>query len=155
MLWLGDGAGVPVIASGVDAGQALYSRHLISHDRDTSSPINFSLNRAIPLVADKPINYTYFSAGSQTEGGCNTPAPYKRQVLSTLGYNQLAILGGPKASGLRFAMPDNLYNCEVGELNSIGGNYREWGGTPNDPGIRLRAAISIDVATHRQVCAVN
>ena len=155
MFWLGDGAGAPVIASGVDAGQALYSRHLISHDLDLSSPINFSLNRAIPLVADKPINYTYFSAGSQTEGGCNTPAPYNCQPLSTRGYNQLAILGGPKASGLWFAMPDNLYNCEDGELNSICGHYREWGGTPNDPDIKLGAAILIDVATHRQVCAVN
>ena len=155
MFWLGDGAGAPVIASGVDAGQALYSRHLISHDLDLSSPINFSLNRAIPPVADKPINYTYFSAGSQTEGGCNTPAPYNCQPLSTRGYNQLAILGGPKASGLWFAMPDNLYNCEDGELNSICGHYREWGGTPNDPDFKLGAAISIDVATHRQVCAVN
>ena len=52
-------------------------------------------------------------------------------------------------------MPDNLYNCEDGELNSICGHYREWGGTPNDPDIKLGAAISIDVATHRQVCAVN
>ena len=83
------------------------------------------------------------------------PAPYNCQPLSTRGYNQLAILGGPKASGLWFAMPDNLYNCEVGELNSICGHYREWGGTPNDPDIKLGAAISIDVATHRQVCAVN
>ena len=31
---------------------------------------------------------------------------------STRGYNQIAILGCPKASGLWFAMPDNLYNCE-------------------------------------------
>jgi hypothetical protein len=71
------------------------------------------------------------------------------------GYNQLAILGGPKSSGLWFAMPDNLYNCEDGELKSICGHYREWGLTPNDPDIKLGAAISIDVAAHRQVYAVN
>jgi hypothetical protein len=40
-------------------------------------------------------------------------------------------------------------------LSSICSHYREWGGTPNDPDIKLGAAISIDVAAHRQVCAVN
>jgi hypothetical protein len=77
------------------------------------------------------------------------------KTASTRGYNQLAILGGPKSSGLWFAMPDNLYNCEDGELKSICGHYREWGLTPNDPDIKLGAAISIDVAAHRQVYAVN
>jgi hypothetical protein len=110
MLWLGDGYGAPVFASGFDAGQVLYARHLIAHDLNLTSPINFALDRPIPPVADKPINHTYFSAGSQTDGGCNTPAPYDCQPLSTRGYNQVATLGGPKASGLWFAMPDNLYN---------------------------------------------
>jgi hypothetical protein len=52
-------------------------------------------------------------------------------------------------------MVNNLYSCEVGELNSICGHYREWGKKSNNPDIKLGVAISIDVATHRQVCAVN
>ena len=91
MFWLDNGSGAPVIASGVYAGQVLYARHLIAHDLNQSIPINFSLNGPIPLVADKPINYTYFSAGPQTEGGCNTPAPYNCQPRSTLGYDHLVI----------------------------------------------------------------
>ena len=80
-------------------------------------------------------------------------------MILSIKYNDFVDKALPPTTAPRLyvnnQMPDNLYNCEDGELNSICGHYREWGGTPNDPDIKLGAAISIDVATHRQVCAVN
>jgi len=104
---------------------------------------------------DKKVEFNYFTAGSMTEGGCNTPAPYNCQPVRTVGHDKLAILGAAKASGFWFAMRENVHNCVDGEINSICGHYREWGGSSNDPAIKLGGIFPIDVAAHRQVCRAN
>ena len=90
-----------------------------------------------------------------TEGGCNRPTPYNCHPVRTAGHNNLAILGGPKAFGFWFAMRDHVHRCVDGELNSICGHYREWGGSPDDPNVKLGGIFPIDVAEHRQVCRAN
>jgi hypothetical protein len=49
---------------------------LIAYDLDQSSLINYSWNRSIMSERDKKVEFNYFTTGSMTEGGCNTPAPY-------------------------------------------------------------------------------
>jgi len=155
LFWVGDGAGAPVSASGTDIGQAVFARLLIAYDLDQSSLINYSWNRTIMSERDKKVEFNYFTAGSMTEGGCNTPAPYNCQPVRTVGHDKLAILDAAKASGFWFAMRENVHNCVDGEINSICGHYREWGGSSNDPAIKLGGIFPIDVAAHRQVCRAN
>ena len=96
----------------------------------------------------KRLNLIFFSAGSLT-------AHYNCQPVRTTGYDKLAILGGAKASGFWFAKPANTVGCIDGEVSSICGHYREWGGSPNDPAVKLGGTFPIDVAAHRQVCRAN
>ena len=155
LFWVGDGRGAPVNATGADAGRIEVSRRFFAHDFDQSNPINFTLNQAVPFARDKKFRFTFFSAGTLAEGGCDTPTPHNCQPVQMQGNSNLAILGGPKASGLWFAHPDNLYSCIDGEINSICGHYREWGGSPNDPNISLGAVVPIDAATHQKHCVSN
>ena len=155
MFWVGDGAGAPVSASGTDIGQVVTARRQVAYDVNQSSLINYHWNMPLTYERGKKVEFTYFTAGSMTEGGCNTPTPYNCHPVRTAGHNNLAILGGPKASGFWFAMRDHVHRCVDGELNSICGHYREWGGSPDDPNVKLGGIFPIDVAEHRQVCRAN
>jgi len=152
LFWVGDGAGVPISAAGADINQQVGNRRLFPFDFDRTSSVNYYQNLALPFERDKKLRYTNFSAGTMTEGGCHTPVPYNCQPVTITGHENLAILGGPKASGLWFAHRDNTYGCLPGEINRICGHYKEWGGMPSDPDISLGGAFPIDVATHRQSC---
>ena len=60
-----------------------------------------------------------------------------------------------EGQGLWFTVMDNLHLCRGTQINSICGNYVDWGGQSSDPAVSLTHRSQIDVGKHREYCQLE
>ena len=76
------------------------------------------------------------------------------QVQQTPENTRIAAFGG-SGQGLWFSVMYNLHLCRGPQIDSICGQYVEWGGQSSDPTVTLAHRSKINVGKHPEYCQLE